>query len=195
LAARKASPAKPDNVVARVRGGEAGREPDRGRRRVVWENVKSLLGAVVIYLVLKTFLIEAYRIPSGSMIPTLLIGDWLFVNKLVYGPTVPFTDARLPGYQEPRRGEVVVFKSPRQIDQPEDQQQEDRHGERELDQGLATVLSSADHLSNTTISAASSRLRRSTSACISSIAFWRSTISTSSSARRTSWRVIAFWRS
>lgn len=87
---------------------------------MVWENVKSLLGAIAIYLVLKTFLIEAYRIPSGSMIPTLLIGDWLFVNKLVYGPTVPFTKSRLPGYQEPRRGEVVVFTSPRQIDQPED---------------------------------------------------------------------------
>jgi signal peptidase I len=121
LAARKTTPArKPDNVVARARGGDAGHDPARQRGRVVWENVKSLLGAIAIYLVLKTFLIEAYRIPSGSMIPTLLIGDWLFVNKLVYGPTVPFTKSRLPGYQEPRRGEVVVFTSPRQIDQPED---------------------------------------------------------------------------
>jgi signal peptidase I len=119
VAARKGSPAKPDNVVARARAGDAGRDPAQ-RRSVLWENVKSLLGAVIIYLVLKTFLIEAYRIPSGSMIPTLLIGDWLFVNKLVYGPTVPFTSARLPGYQEPRRDEVVVFKSPTQVDQPED---------------------------------------------------------------------------
>jgi signal peptidase I len=86
----------------------------------VWDNVKSILGALAIYLVLKTFFIEAYRIPSGSMIPTLLVGDWLFVNKLVYGPTIPFTEVRLPGYQEPRRNEVVVFKSPPQIDQPHD---------------------------------------------------------------------------
>ncbi len=120
LAARKGSPAKPDNVVARARAGDGGRDRARPRGSALWENVKSLLGAVVIYLVLKTFLIEAYRIPSGSMIPTLLIGDWLFVNKLVYGPAVPFTESRLPGYQEPRSGEVVVFKSPRQIDQPED---------------------------------------------------------------------------
>jgi signal peptidase I len=120
VAARKSTPAKPDNVVARVRSGGADREGARPRRSALWENVKSLIGAVVIYLVLKTFLIEAYRIPSGSMIPTLLIGDWLFVNKLVYGPSVPFTNIRLPGYQEPRRGEVVVFKSPRQIDQPHD---------------------------------------------------------------------------
>ncbi|MFN2565705.1 MAG: signal peptidase I [Gemmatimonadaceae bacterium] len=117
--ARKGSPARPDNVVARARAADAGRSPGRPRG-ALWENVKSILGAIMIYLVLKTFLIEAYRIPSGSMIPTLLIGDWLFVNKLVYGPRIPFTDVRLPGYQEPRRGEVVVFKSPRQIDQPHD---------------------------------------------------------------------------
>jgi signal peptidase I len=54
------------------------------------------------------------------MIPTLLVGDWLFVNKLVYGPHVPFTSVNLPGYGEPHRGEVVVFKSPTQIDQPHD---------------------------------------------------------------------------
>jgi signal peptidase I len=120
LAARKGSPATPDNVVARARAGGGGRDPARPRGSAFWENVKSLVGAVLIYIVLKTFLIEAYRIPSGSMIPTLLIGDWLFVNKLVYGPSLPFTDIRLPGYQEPRRSEVVVFRSPRQVDQPED---------------------------------------------------------------------------
>src|SRR5207248_3227250 len=56
------------------------------------------------------------------MIPTLLIGDWLFVNKLVYGPTIPFTNTHLPGYSQPKRGDVVVFVSPPQIDQPEDPQ-------------------------------------------------------------------------
>ncbi|HEX4935583.1 MAG TPA: signal peptidase I, partial [Gemmatimonadaceae bacterium] len=71
-------------------------------------------------LVLRTFLLEAFRIPSGSMIPSLLVGDWLFVNKLIYGPQVPFTAVRLPGYREPRRGDVVVFKSPDQYDQPDD---------------------------------------------------------------------------
>ncbi len=88
--------------------------------RVVWENVKSIAGALAIFLVFRAFLFEAYRIPSGSMIPTLLVGDWLFVNKLVYGPHVPFTSSRLPGYARPRRGDVVVFVSPTQIDQPED---------------------------------------------------------------------------
>jgi signal peptidase I len=79
-----------------------------------------LLGALVIFLCVRAFLIEAYRIPSGSMTPTLLVGDWLFVNKLVYGPHIPFTSSVLPGYADPKREDVVVFVSPPQIDQPED---------------------------------------------------------------------------
>ena len=81
--------------------------------------MKSLAGAVLIYLVIKTLLMEAFRIPSGSMIPTLLVGDWLFVNKLRYGPHVPFTRTNLPGYADPRRGDVVVFESPYQPDMVE----------------------------------------------------------------------------
>jgi signal peptidase I len=85
--------------------------------RTLWENGKSIAGAVAIFLFLRTFLIEAYRIPSGSMIPSLLVGDWLFVNKLVYGPHIPFTSTSLPGYREPQRGDVVVFVSPYQPDE------------------------------------------------------------------------------
>ena len=81
-----------------------------------WENFKSIAGAVVIYLFIKTLFVEAFRIPSGSMIPTLLVGDWLFVNKLAYGPTIPFTNSHLPGYTSPKHGDVVVFVSPYQAD-------------------------------------------------------------------------------
>ena len=104
-----------ENVVAQARGG--GRRSSAPFSKRLWENVKSLLGAVLIYLVIKTFLVEAFRIPSGSMIPTLLVADWLFVNKLVYGPHIPFTDLNLPGYADPKRGDVVVFKSPYQPDE------------------------------------------------------------------------------
>ncbi|MEO8562019.1 MAG: signal peptidase I [bacterium] len=104
------------NVVSQARG----KKKARNTRGTVWENIKSLGGAVLIYLVIKTFLFEAFRIPSGSMIPTLLVGDWLFVNKAVYGAAVPFTSAHLPTFSEPKRGEVIVFTSPTQIDQPED---------------------------------------------------------------------------
>jgi signal peptidase I len=85
--------------------------------RNLWENFKSIVGALAIFLVLRAFLVEAYRIPSGSMIPTLLVGDWLFVNKAIYGAHIPFSRASLPAYREPRRGDVVVFVSPFQADE------------------------------------------------------------------------------
>ena len=83
----------------------------------MWENFKSIVGALAIFLILRAFLIEAYRIPSGSMVPTLLVGDWLFVNKAIYGAHIPFSNSSLPAYREPRRGDVVVFVSPYQADE------------------------------------------------------------------------------
>jgi signal peptidase I len=111
VAKKRASRA--NNVVAQARG-----KPKSRTSAIVrwWEGIKSLAGAVLIYLVIKTFLMEAFRIPSGSMVPTLLVGDWLFVNKLAYGPHLPFTRTNLPGYAQPRRGDVVVFESPYQPD-------------------------------------------------------------------------------
>src|SRR5688500_8282760 len=106
------------NVVAQAReGGGARKAASKApMSKRIWGHVKSIAGAVLVYLVLKTFLVEAFRIPSGSMIPSLLIGDWLFVNKLVYGPHIPFTRVNLPGYADPKRGDVVVFVSPYQPD-------------------------------------------------------------------------------
>lgn len=92
----------------------------RSTLRRFWENFKALLSALLFFIFLRTFIVEAYRIPSGSMIPSLLIGDWLFVNKMVYGPHIPFTDINLPGYDNPERSDIVVFKSPPQSDQPWD---------------------------------------------------------------------------
>ncbi len=113
---RKRAAPKPSNVVADAR---AGKSPRRSTT-TPWEHVKGIGSAILIFLFLRTFFIEAYRIPSGSMIPTLLIGDWLFVNKLVYGPHIPFTRISLPGYSEPHRYQVAVFVSPPQSDQPDD---------------------------------------------------------------------------
>lgn len=103
------------NVVSQARGQK--KSTGASPFRAVWESVKSLGGAILIYLVINTFLIAAYRIPSGSMIPTLLIGDWLFVNRAVYGPHIPFTNSHLPSLSEPKRGDVVVFVSPYQADE------------------------------------------------------------------------------
>ncbi|MEP6492487.1 MAG: signal peptidase I [bacterium] len=108
--------AKSSSVVSQARTGGGKNKPAQPRGRWAWENFKSLAGAIIIYLFVKTLFVEAFRIPSGSMIPTLLIGDWLFVNKLAYGPTIPFTNSHLPGYTNPKHDDVVVFESPYQAD-------------------------------------------------------------------------------
>jgi signal peptidase I len=76
------------------------------------EYIEAIAWALVITLVLRTFVIQAFRIPSESMTDTLLVGDFLFVNKFEYGPKLPFTHLRLPGLHPPRRGEVIVFQWP-----------------------------------------------------------------------------------
>jgi signal peptidase I len=76
-----------------------------------WEWAKSILVALLVWFFLRTFLVEAFRIPSGSMENTLLIGDFLFVNKALYGAEVPLIGARLPAVREPRRNDVLVFDS------------------------------------------------------------------------------------
>ena len=79
--------------------------------RWLWEWTKSIVVALLVWFVLRTFLVEAFRIPSGSMKNTLLVGDFLFVNKALYGAEVPFVRRTLPAWREPRRGEILVFDS------------------------------------------------------------------------------------
>ena len=81
----------------------------KGGRGGVTEWVRSLAVAVVAFLILRVFLMETYFIDSGSMKNTLLVGDFLAVNKLAIGPRIPFTDIRIPGYSGPRRGDILVF--------------------------------------------------------------------------------------
>ena len=122
VAARKSS-AKDKDKDGAAKGSVAAARSGKGGGSSVkkfWEGFKSIAGTIAIFLILRTFFVEAYRIPSGSMIPALLIGDWLFVNKLRYGPHIPFTKTNLLGYAEPQRGEVIVLKSPPQFDQPDD---------------------------------------------------------------------------
>ena len=81
------------------------------------ETVEAIVVAFLIAIVIRTFVIQAFKIPSGSMIPTLLIGDHLLVNKFLLGTPVdvPFTDIHLfmmPGLRKPQRGDVIVFKYP-----------------------------------------------------------------------------------
>jgi len=80
-------------------------------KHATWEWIKSLAIALVIWFVLRTLLIEAFRIPSSSMERTLLVGDFLFVNKALYGAELPLIHTRLPAFRDPRLGDIVVFDS------------------------------------------------------------------------------------
>src|SRR5438876_5436608 len=86
--------------------------PSSSARSIVKEYVEAALWALVLTLFLRAFVIQAFRIPSASMQDTLLIGDFLFVNKFEYGPKIPFTHIRLPGLRAPKRGDVIVFQFP-----------------------------------------------------------------------------------
>jgi signal peptidase I len=89
------------------------------RKGAVREYTESIGGAILVALLLRAFVFEPFHIPSGSMIPTLLVGDFIFVNKMSYGLRIPFTDpAHVHKLWErpPRRGDVVVFINPQHPD-------------------------------------------------------------------------------
>ncbi len=74
--------------------------------------VESILIAFILAMFIRTFFLQAFRIPSGSMRMTLIEGDRLLVNKLHYGPLIPFTKKRISGFSHPQRGDIIVFVSP-----------------------------------------------------------------------------------
>ncbi|MFH1189964.1 MAG: signal peptidase I [Candidatus Omnitrophota bacterium] len=80
----------------------------------VREWAESIVIALAIAIVIQTFLVQAFKIPSGSMIPTFNIGDRIFVNKFLYSARIPFVNLRLPvlDIKEPKRGDIIVFVSP-----------------------------------------------------------------------------------
>jgi signal peptidase I len=80
------------------------------------EYADSIAVAILIALFLRAFVVEAFKIPSGSMIPTMEVGDHIFVNKFVYGIRIPFTKIKLFTWRKPRRGEVIVFMYPKSPD-------------------------------------------------------------------------------
>jgi len=82
------------------------------KNSVAREWIESILIAFVLAMVIRTFAIQAFKIPTGSMRTTLLEGDRILVNKMKYGPQIPWTHVRLPGYGKPQRGDIIVFKYP-----------------------------------------------------------------------------------
>jgi signal peptidase I len=78
----------------------------------VKEWIRLALLTVILFLLVRGMVLEAFTIPTGSMEGTLLVGDYVLVNKAVYGARIPLTDARLPAVREPARGDVIVFRPP-----------------------------------------------------------------------------------
>src|SRR5512137_1877132 len=88
------------------------KKTDIKKKSKLYEWVESAIVALVLAMIIRTFLVQAFKIPTGSMRPTLLEGDAILVNKFLYGPKVPFTPWKLPGMRMPQRGDVIVFKYP-----------------------------------------------------------------------------------
>ncbi len=83
------------------------------RSFLVREYAEAIIIALILALFIRSFVIQAFKIPSGSMIPTLLVGDHLIVNKFIYGFEVPFAHKKVLPFRKPRRGEIIVFRYPR----------------------------------------------------------------------------------
>ncbi|MDD2751622.1 MAG: signal peptidase I [Candidatus Omnitrophica bacterium] len=82
------------------------------KKSVLREWVESIVVAFILAMFIRAFIIQAFKIPTGSMRPTLLEGDIILVNKFIFGAKVPFTDFHLPAVRNPKRGDVVVFIYP-----------------------------------------------------------------------------------
>lgn len=76
------------------------------------ENIEAILIAVILALFIRSFIVQAFKIPSGSMEPTLLIGDHILVNKFIYGINLPFFEQKFFRFKKPERGDVIVFVYP-----------------------------------------------------------------------------------
>jgi len=84
----------------------------RRKKSALREWIESIIIALILALVIRTFIVQAFKIPSGSMRPTLVEGDIILVNKFLYGAKIPFTDLRLPKVRDPKRGDCIVFIYP-----------------------------------------------------------------------------------
>lgn len=84
----------------------------KGTRNLIWEYAKAIITALVLALFIRAYFVQAFKIPSGSMIPTLLIGDHILVSKFIYGTKIPFSDKRILVLKKPKKGDIIVFQYP-----------------------------------------------------------------------------------
>ncbi len=82
------------------------------KKSVLRDWIESIIVAFLLAMVIRAFVVQAFKIPTGSMRMTLIEGDLILVNKFIYGAKVPFTNWRLPAVSQPKRGDVIVFIYP-----------------------------------------------------------------------------------
>jgi signal peptidase I len=87
-------------------------ETTRRRKSLTREYIEAIVIAILLALVIRTFVVQAFTIPSGSMVPTLQVGDYILVNKFIFGAEIPFSNLHLPAIRGPQRGDIIVFKYP-----------------------------------------------------------------------------------
>jgi signal peptidase I len=100
--------ANKDEPEVATSGGDVGAQPQSKLR----EYTEAIVIAILLALFIRGYIVQAYKIPSGSMLETLQIGDHLLVNKFLYGVNIPFTDTRILEVRAPERGDVIVFIYP-----------------------------------------------------------------------------------
>jgi signal peptidase I len=82
------------------------------KKGILREYIEAFAVAIILALIIRTFVVQAFKIPSGSMEDTLLVGDHILVNKFIYGERIPYTDIRFFDFKRPQRGDVIVFIYP-----------------------------------------------------------------------------------
>lgn len=92
--------------------GSSAEDTQPKKKSALRENIEAIAVAVVLALFIRTFIVQAFKIPSGSMQPTLQIGDHILVNKFIYGVKLPFAGATIIPIADPERGDIIVFKFP-----------------------------------------------------------------------------------
>ena len=103
---------KSDPDAAQGKAEKASGKGQKPKKSSLRENIEAIAVAIVLALFIRTFVVQAFKIPSGSMKETLQIGDHILVNKFIYGIKIPFTEKTLVSIKDPKREDIIVFKFP-----------------------------------------------------------------------------------
>jgi len=108
--------AKTESKLKKDKTAPADKKKQARKKGKLRENIEAIIIAVILALFIRTFVVQAFKIPSGSMKPTLKIGDHILVNKFIYGVKLPYVRKTIIPISDPERGDIIVFKYPEEPD-------------------------------------------------------------------------------